>query len=199
MRPKRTPESFQDQRCDQRNPEKVSRRGPGSPKAPQRPNKQFLSVRKPSLGALWRPPWGSSGGAQIVLFDMNRLHWPPKWSTEKQKFFLRILMKTCKNHCFFQCKTAFDARAEIPPARAINAPCGHQMLLFDMNQLHWPPKWRTEKQQIVLRFLMKTCKKQRNITQIRQEPTGNKENHKKIRKNNQTSKKVEKKKSSLKK
>ena len=37
MHPKRTPESFQDQRCDQRNPEKVSRGGPTAPEAPQRP------------------------------------------------------------------------------------------------------------------------------------------------------------------
>ena len=39
MHPKRTPESFQDQRCDQRNPEKVSRGGPKAPEAPQRPTK----------------------------------------------------------------------------------------------------------------------------------------------------------------
>ena len=44
---------------------------------------------------------------------------------------------------FFQCETAFDARAETPPGGAINAPCGHQMLLFAMNQLHSP----TEKKQ----------------------------------------------------
>jgi len=34
---KRTPESFQDQRCDQRHPEKVSRGGACAPEAPQRP------------------------------------------------------------------------------------------------------------------------------------------------------------------
>ena len=102
--PKRTPESFQGQRCNKRNPEKVSRERPGTPKAPQRPNKQFLTLGKTSLGALWRPPWGSSGIAQIVLFDMNRLHWPPKSSIEKQKFFNRFLMKTCKNRCFFNAK-----------------------------------------------------------------------------------------------
>ena len=39
MRPKSTPESFQNQRCDQRNPEKVSRGGPKAPEAPQRPTK----------------------------------------------------------------------------------------------------------------------------------------------------------------
>ena len=39
MQPKSTPESLQDQRCDQRNPEKVSRRGPEAPEAPQRPTK----------------------------------------------------------------------------------------------------------------------------------------------------------------
>ena len=37
MRPKRTPESFQDERCDQRDPEAASRRGPKAPGAPQRP------------------------------------------------------------------------------------------------------------------------------------------------------------------
>ena len=114
MHPKSTPESSQDQRGDQGNPEMSPRRGPGSPKAPQRPNKQFLSVRKPSLGALWRPPWGSSGGAQIVLFDMNQLHWPPKWSTEKQKIFQTFLMKTCKNHCFFNAKP-LSTPARRPP------------------------------------------------------------------------------------
>ena len=39
MHPKRAPESFQDQRCDQRNPEKASRGGPKAPEAPQRPTK----------------------------------------------------------------------------------------------------------------------------------------------------------------
>ena len=39
MHSKRIPESFQDQRCDQRNPEKVSRGGPKAPEAPQRPTK----------------------------------------------------------------------------------------------------------------------------------------------------------------
>ena len=39
MHPKRAPESFQDQRCDQRNPEKVSRGGGKAPEAPQRPTK----------------------------------------------------------------------------------------------------------------------------------------------------------------
>ena len=39
MHPKRAPESFQDQRCHQRDPEKVSRGGPKAPEAPQRPTK----------------------------------------------------------------------------------------------------------------------------------------------------------------
>ena len=39
MRPKRTPESFQAQRRDQRDPEKVSRGRPKAPEAPQRPSK----------------------------------------------------------------------------------------------------------------------------------------------------------------
>ena len=37
MHPKRTLESFQDQRCNQIYPEKVSRRGPWAPEAPQKP------------------------------------------------------------------------------------------------------------------------------------------------------------------
>ena len=44
---------------------------------------------------------------------------------------------------FFQCETASDARAETPPGGAINAPCGHQMLLFAMNQLHSPTEKKT--------------------------------------------------------
>ena len=39
MRPKRTPESFQDERSDQRDPEEASRRAPKAPEAPQRPTK----------------------------------------------------------------------------------------------------------------------------------------------------------------
>ena len=39
MRPKRTPESFQDERCDQRGPEEASRRAPKAPEAPQRPTR----------------------------------------------------------------------------------------------------------------------------------------------------------------
>ena len=57
--PKKAPESFQDQRCDQRNPEKVSRRGPETPEAPQRPKKQFwLSER-----LLWGPSGNPPGEA----------------------------------------------------------------------------------------------------------------------------------------
>ena len=39
MHPKRVPESFQDKRCDQRDPEKVSRGRPKAPEAPERPSK----------------------------------------------------------------------------------------------------------------------------------------------------------------
>ena len=39
MHPKRAPERFQDQRCDQIDPERVSRRRPKAPEAPQRPTK----------------------------------------------------------------------------------------------------------------------------------------------------------------
>ena len=51
MHPKSTPESSQDQRGDQGNPEMSPRRGPGSPKAPQRPNKQFWLFES----LLWEP------------------------------------------------------------------------------------------------------------------------------------------------
>jgi len=61
----------------------------------------------------------------------------------KPKDFLSIFNENMQKPLFFQCKTAFDARAETPPGGAINAPCGHQMLLFAMNQLHSP----TEKQE----------------------------------------------------
>ena len=36
MPPKRTPESFQDEICDQRDPEEAPRRAPKAPEAPQR-------------------------------------------------------------------------------------------------------------------------------------------------------------------
>ena len=37
---------------------------------------------------------------------------------------------------FLQCKTDLDALPGDPPGRAINLPCGFQMLLFCMNQAH---------------------------------------------------------------
>ena len=52
--------------------------------------------------------------AQIVLFDMNGLHWPPKSSIENQQLFNRILMKTCKNHDFFNAKP-LSTPARRPP------------------------------------------------------------------------------------
>ena len=39
MHPKGTPESIQDQRCDQRKPQEVSRRRPKTHTAPKRPTK----------------------------------------------------------------------------------------------------------------------------------------------------------------
>ena len=39
MHPKGTPESIQDQRCDQRKPEELSRRRPKTHTAPKRPTK----------------------------------------------------------------------------------------------------------------------------------------------------------------
>ena len=75
--------------------------GARDPRSAPEAQEAILAVREASLGALRRPPWGSSGGAQIVLFDRNRLHWPPKWRTENQKIFQRFLMKSCKKYCFF--------------------------------------------------------------------------------------------------
>ena len=54
-------------------------------------------------------------------------------------------MKSSKNKCFFQCKNAVGACRETPPEGAINSPCGHQMLLFDMNRLH-SPNWKRDAQ-----------------------------------------------------
>ena len=67
MRPKRTPESFQDQRCDQRNPEKVSRRGPGTPEAPQRPTR----AKKALLGVVKGPSWGGLRGSAESSFTLK--------------------------------------------------------------------------------------------------------------------------------
>ena len=62
MHPKSTPESFQNQRCDQRNPEKVSRRGPDTPEALQRPNKQFWLFES----LLWEPSGEPPGKAEAA-------------------------------------------------------------------------------------------------------------------------------------
>ena len=66
MHPKRTPESFQDQRCDQRHPEKVSRGGACAPEG-------FLSFGWVTAGnnncrqtSKW---WHSSG---LPGFDLSR-------------------------------------------------------------------------------------------------------------------------------
>ena len=84
--PKRAPESFQDRRCDQRNPEMVSKRGPGTPEAPQRPAR----AKKTPLGVPKGPSWGVSAGVsgavlyclkQLFLHDF-RIH-----PTEKQKIY----------------------------------------------------------------------------------------------------------------
>ena len=86
-------------------------RGPrGAPEAKE----AILAIREASLGALRRPPWRSSGDAQIVLFDMNRRHWAPKWRTENQKFFQGCLMKSCKKHCFFNAKPLSTPEREHP-------------------------------------------------------------------------------------
>ena len=75
--------------------------GARDPRSAPEAQEAILAVREASWGAFRMPPWGSSGGAQIVLFDMNQLHWPPKWRTENQKIFQLILMKKCKKHRIF--------------------------------------------------------------------------------------------------
>ena len=105
-------------------------RSPGTPEAPQKPKKQFLAVRKPSLGALRGPPWRSSGGAQIVLFDMNGLHWPPKWRIENQTIYRIFFMKICKKHCFYYAKQLSTRSPETPRE-------GHKSTLRLPNAVIW--------------------------------------------------------------
>ena len=107
MHPKRAPESFQDRRCDQRNPEMVSKRGPGTPEAPQRPKKQFLAVRKPPLGAPLGEAWGAN------------LHWKNNAfcifsCSETHLISQPILMKICKKHCFFNANRLSTRSPETP-------------------------------------------------------------------------------------
>ena len=68
MHPKRAPESFQDQRCDQRNPEMVSKRGPGTPEAPQRPTR----TKKALLGVSKGPSWGGLRGSVESSFILKK-------------------------------------------------------------------------------------------------------------------------------
>ena len=104
-------------RCIQKRPQRASKttlatreipRGSpgGGPRSQRRPRGQRSNFGYPRgfFGGPQETPWGSSGGAQIVLFDMHRQHWPPKWRTENQKFFQRFFMKSCKKHCFFNAK-----------------------------------------------------------------------------------------------
>ena len=68
MHPKRAPESFQDQRCDQRNPEMVSKGGPGTPETPQRPTR----AKKEFLGVLKGPSWGGLRGSAESRFILTK-------------------------------------------------------------------------------------------------------------------------------
>ena len=97
----------------------------------------FGSPLETPLGEQWRR------ANSVIWYESATLatkmeHW-------KTKDFFTIFNENMQKPLFFQCKTAFDARAETPPGGAINAPCGHQMLLFDMNQLH-SPNWKTRAQ-----------------------------------------------------
>ena len=82
----------------------------GAPEAQQ----AFFDSSKAFFGSTLATLLGSTGGAQIVLFDMNRLHWPPKSSIENQKIFYQFSMTTCKNHCFFNAKP-LSTPARRPP------------------------------------------------------------------------------------
>ena len=61
---KKRPESFQDRRCDQRNPELVSKMGPGTPEATQRPTR----AKKTLLGVPKGPSWGGLRGSVASSF-----------------------------------------------------------------------------------------------------------------------------------
>ena len=97
----------------------------------------FGSPLETPLGKQWRRA-NSVIWYESATLATKMAHW-------KTKDFWNIFNENMQKPLFFQCKTAFDARAETPPGGAINAPCGHQMLLFDMNQLH-SPNWKTRAQ-----------------------------------------------------
>ena len=61
---KKGPGSFQDRRCDQRNPEMVSKRDPGTPEAPQRPTR----AKKMLFGVPKAPSWGGLRGSPESSF-----------------------------------------------------------------------------------------------------------------------------------
>ena len=61
---KRAPESFQDRRCDQRNPKLVSKMGPGTLEATQKPTR----TKKTLLGVPKGPSWGGLSGSAVSSF-----------------------------------------------------------------------------------------------------------------------------------
>ena len=98
-----------------------------------------------TLGKQWRR------ANSVIWYESATL--ATKMEHRKTKVFFMIFDENMQKPLFFQCKTAFDARAETPPGGAINAPCGHQMLLFAMNKLHSP----NEKQEPKKVIKMKKC------------------------------------------
>ena len=63
----RGPESFQDRRCDQRNPELVSKMDPATPEAPQRPTR----AKKMLLGVPKGTSWGGLCGSPESSFTLK--------------------------------------------------------------------------------------------------------------------------------
>ena len=125
--------------------EEIPRGSPGGGPRPQRrprgqrgnfgyPRGFFGGPQETPLAKQWRRA-NSVIWYESATLATKMAHW-------KTKDVLTIVNENMQKPLFFQCKTAFDARAETPPGGAINAPCGHQMLLFDMNQLH-STNWKT--------------------------------------------------------
>ena len=77
MHPKRVPESFQDQRCHQRDPGKVSRGGPKAPEAPQRPTKAE-KYEKPIVKLMFLRKKSNSFNKTKVLLIETLSDTPPR-------------------------------------------------------------------------------------------------------------------------
>ena len=115
-------------------------KGPWDPRGAPEAQEAIFGCSKASFGS----PFGRGMGSQFALKKQCFLHIFVLWNAPD---FATNFNENMQKALFFQCKTALDALPGDPPGRAINSPCGSQMLLFDMNQAHprnQKTRWKKE-------------------------------------------------------